>query len=133
MKHEVTIISDDCRVEVGNKVSLMGIYDEAIVFRTLPIRLLKLAFYQRWSEVVGIRKVTIMVRGSAIGNLELRAEAKPVSSLKKTERARVMATIGPLDFLSEGILDFQTFFNDDSEPRHSYQISVRTDPNLKLE
>ena len=132
MKHEVTIISDDCRFEVGNKVSLEGIYDEAIVFRSLPTRLLKLSFYQRWSDFVDVEKVTVVIRGSAIGNLELRPEAKPPPGSKRIGTARIMFIIGPIDFLSEGTLEFQTFLNDESQPRHTHLLSVRTDPNLNF-
>jgi hypothetical protein len=133
MTHEVTIISDDCRIEVGNKVTLAGIYDEAIVSRSMPIRLLKLSFYQRWSEFVDVQSVTLAIRGSAIGDLEHRATAKPVKPPKKTTYARLIFAIGPIDLMNEGTLNFQTFINDESEPRHTHSISVRTDPNLKLE
>jgi hypothetical protein len=133
MKHEVTIISDDCRIEVGNKITLAGIYDEAIVFRSLPARLLKLSFYQRWADFYDVEKVTIALRGSAIGDLDLRAEAKPSQPLKKGGHARIMIAIGPLDVLNQGTLEFQTFMNDESEPQHTHQIFVRTDPHLKIE
>jgi hypothetical protein len=133
MKPEVTIISDDCRLEVGNKVSLEGIYDEAIVFRTLPARLLKLAFYQRWIDFPAVEKVVVVIRGSAVGPQEYRFEARPSAPLKKTRTARVLAVLGPIDFISEGGLEFHTFFNDEAEPQHSHQLSVRTDPSLKID
>ncbi|SRR6266851_1922790 len=134
MKHEVTIISDDCRIEVGNKVTLAGIYDEAIIFRNLPTRLLKLSFYQRWSEFPIAEKIIILIRGSAIGNLELRSEVKPPSSApKKPSPARIIFSIGPIDFLNEGTLEFQTFLNDEPNPQHTHQLSIRTDPNLKFD
>ena|SRR5712692_381036 len=133
MKHEVTIISDDCRIEVGNKVSLEGIYDEAIIFRSLPSRLLKLAFYQRWLDFPTPEKVVIAVRGSALDDREIRFDVKPSSRSKQTGSARIIAIIGPIDFMKEGTLEFQIFLNDETKPLHSQQISVRTDPNLKLE
>jgi hypothetical protein len=133
MKHEVTIISDDCRAEVGNKVTLAGIYDEAIVFRSLPARVLKLSLYQRWADFHDVKKVIVGLRGSAIGDLDLRAEAKPSQPLKKSGHARIMVTIGPLDILNQGTLEFRTFINDASEPEHTHQISIRTDPTLNLE
>ncbi len=133
MKHEVTIISDDCRVEVGNKITLAEIYDEAIVFRSQPSRLLKLSFYQRWADFYDIERVTIALRGSAIGDADLRAEAKPSAHLKKTGFARIMVIIGPLDILNQGTLEFRTFVNNESEPQHTHEISVRTDPTLKLD
>src|SRR5690242_16585044 len=110
MKHEVTIISDDLRQEFGNKITLAGVYDYAIVFQSLPARMLKLSFYQKWTECSDIRKVTILVRGSAITG-ELRADAKKASSGRTTDHARIMLTLGPIDFVKEGTLEFQTFVN----------------------
>ena len=49
MRHDLTIICDDLRQEIGRKLSFMGVYDEAIVFKTLPARVQKIALYQRWS------------------------------------------------------------------------------------
>ncbi len=134
MRHEVTIISDDFRFEIGNKVTLAGVYDEAIVFTNLPSRLLKLAFYQRWLDVVDMRTVRIEVRGSAIGDLSLYAEAKPTTETPRHQphNARITIALGPLDFLNVGTLEFLTFFNDDPSPRHIHQLDIRVDPTLKL-
>jgi hypothetical protein len=132
MKHAVTIISDDCRLEVGNKVTLAGIYEEAIILRSLPVRLLKVSFYQRWSDFFDVEKVRILIRGSAIGETEIRAEAKPITSLKQTGNGRIILAVGPLDLLNQGTLEFHTFINDDLEASHMHQISVQADPNFKI-
>ena len=133
MRHEVTIISDDCRLEVGNKISLSGIYDEAIVFRSLPARVLKLCLYQRWSDFPTPEIVTIIVRGAPIGDLELRGEAKPSAPPKAGLQARIMAAFGPIDFISDGTLSFGTLLGNDQEPIYVHKLSVRIDPNLKID
>jgi hypothetical protein len=133
MKHEVTIISDDLRFETGNKITLAGLYDEAMVFKSLPSRVLKLAFYQRWSEFTDIKKVTIVIKGSAIG-AELRSNARPLHpAAQATKRSRILASVGPIDFLNSGTLEFLTFVNDESKPSYSHAIDVRVDPNLNIE
>lgn len=134
MKHEVTIISDDCRIELGNKVSLQGIYDEAIVFKSLPARMLKLSFYQRWLDFPTPEKVVLSIRGSALADQELRSEAKPPEGRPRHPGpTRITVAIGPIDFLREGTLEFRTFLNDQTEPLHVHTLTVRTDPTLKLE
>lgn len=134
MKHEVTIISDDIRMEVGNKVSLAGIYDQAIVFKSLPARLLKLAFYQRWLDFSNPERVFIVVRGSALNDQELRFEVKPLSGRSAHPApARIILAFGPFDFLREGTLEFKTFLDDHKEPIYSHQIAIRTDPHMKFE
>jgi hypothetical protein len=132
MKHQVTIISDDCRIEVGNKVSLLGIYDEAIVFKNLPSRLLKLAFYQRWTDFPASEKVVISIRGSALGDQEFSFDAMPANRPKPATPARITAIMGPIDFLREGDVEFRTFLNNEKEPSHSHKIEVKTDPTSKL-
>jgi hypothetical protein len=133
MRHEVTIIGDDIRVEVGNKITLVGIYDEAILFRELPARLLKLAFYQRWLEMsADLKKVLVVLAGPAIGELVLRAEARPESRPPAgLHQIRIMLTFGPLDFLREGEIEFVTYFNDEQDVHHRRKLTVGIDPNLR--
>ena len=131
---EVTIIGDDIRVEVDNKLTLVGVYDEAILFPELPARLLKLAFYQRWLEAstVDLKKMSVQLAGSAIGELVLRAEARPASRPEAgLQSIRVILTHGPLDFLREGEIEFVTYFNDEPEVQHRRKLTVGVDPNLR--
>jgi hypothetical protein len=134
MRHEVTIIGDDIRIEVGNKLTLVGIYDEAILFPELPARLLKLAFYQRWFEVsdVDLKKVLVELAGPAIGELVLRAEARPATRpTAGLQSIRIIVTFGPVDFLREGEIEFVTYFNDEPAVHPRRKLTVGVDPNLR--
>src|SRR5271170_48988 len=122
MRHEVTFISDDVRFEVGKKITLAGIYDEAIVFSALPSRILKLAIYQRWLDTTDIWKVVIEVRGSAIGDRALRVGKPTAIPSKEPHPARITLVFGSIDFLREGEIEFVTFFNDDPEPQHNHKL-----------
>src|SRR5882762_5583690 len=66
MQLEASFICDDIRSERGNKVSLMGLYDEKILLPQVPARLAKLCLFQRWSKVPYGSAVTFELRGSAI-------------------------------------------------------------------
>jgi hypothetical protein len=132
MRHEVTFISDDLRFEVGKKITLAGLYDEAMIFQALPTRVLKLSMYQRWVDATDIRKVVIEVRGSAIGDIAVRAEGKPTSPpSKELHSARISMIFGPIDFLKEGEIEFLTFFDDDPTPQYNHKLAIRIDPNSK--
>lgn len=48
-KNGTTLIADDIRFEKGNKISLMGIYGDDIIFETLPGIISKLCFLTRIS------------------------------------------------------------------------------------
>jgi hypothetical protein len=135
MRHEVTIISDDFRVEAGKKLTLVGIYDQAILFPQLPSRLLKLAFFQRWQEATGIEKVIVEIRGSALGDLfSLRAEGRATERPPEDgspRPARISLVFGPIDFLRPGRIEFRTFFNDEIEPKHTHELDIRADSSIK--
>jgi hypothetical protein len=133
MRHQVTFISDDIRSEVGNKVSLVGIYDCAIIFPRLPARLLKLGLFQSWTEVESISKVFLEVRGSALGNTTLKVEAKRTEEQPETPHSiRLALTFGPLDILEPGVLEFHTYFNDQVHGEYVHKLEVSVDPSLKL-
>jgi len=44
-----------------------------------------------------------------------------------------MAVFGPLDFFSEGTIEFVTFIGDDPVPQHTYRLDVTIDESLKLD
>jgi hypothetical protein len=133
MRHEVTFISDDIRHEVGRKVSLLGLYDQAIVFKTLPARLLKLAFYQRWLDVSNLSKVVLEIRGEPLGHTVFRVDGIPSEpELKGPHPARITLVIGPIDIMREWRLEFLTYFNEESSPAHTHLLQVTVDAELKL-
>jgi len=134
MRHEVTIISDDVRVEAGKKLTLVGIYDQAILFPGLPSRLLKLSFFQRWLDTTGIEKVVLEIRGSALGEATIRMEGRPTETIPKNEQerpVRIALTFGPIDFVRSGDIEFRTFFNESLQPSHTHTLEVRVDASLK--
>jgi hypothetical protein len=132
VKHEVTIISDDLRHEIGNKFSINGIYDEFIVFPLLPSRILKLSFYQRWLDASEIKAVTIELCGPAIGEATFRVQAKPTAKLpNEPHPARITTFFGPLDFLKEGTIEFRTFFTESAKPDWIHRLTVKVDSDLK--
>jgi|ERR1035437_2821732 hypothetical protein len=133
MEHEVTIISDDIRHELGRKISLLGLYDRAMVFNSLPARLLKMCVYQRWLDAISLSSVTIELRGGPIGAVTHRVIGKPSEPEKHGPHgARIMLAIGPIDFVKEGKLEILTYFNEESTARHVHEIEISVDPNLKI-
>jgi len=140
MKHLITLICDDIRSEIGNKISIIGIFDEAILPQNIPGRLPKLCLYQLWEADRDIFKeaerMRIEVRGSALaGAYSVLAIApdEPVAtpgeapaSVKK--RARLMLTFSPVEIVSEGELEFATYVKDAEEPEHVHKLSVRRAP-----
>lgn len=133
MQIEASFICDDIRAEQGNKISLMGLYDEKILLPQIPARVAKLCLFQKWSKVPSGADVGFELRGSAIVSPK-RVEAKPV---KETDQripkgtlitANLIVVISPVDFGSEGNLEILTFWEGNPTPNHIHMIQVSLSP-----
>ena len=110
MRHLSTIICDDIRYERGNKHTIVGVYEEAIVFQKLPARLQRFGIYQRWEDVSDAGpKALVRIRGVPVGEgleLELRTEADREGNSKL--KAVIAISFGPVGFVAEGLLEITT-------------------------
>jgi len=125
MQHVSTHICDDVREERGNKLSLMGLYDEAILFPKLPARLPKLCLFQRWAEAHDARTVKIGIDGTALDKphrVEARVDYAPGESRK--EKLQIAIALSPLAFAQEGTLVISTYFNGASRPSHVHTLQI---------
>jgi hypothetical protein len=124
MVHLYTIICDDVRPEVGNKLSLMGVYYEEIAFSSIPARVPKLSIFQRWRDVPPLKRVSIELSGSCLDG-SIRAVGEPTEKERKTASAQILLSFFGISVVREGDLEFVTYFNDDPEPRHRHELKVR--------
>lgn len=134
MQHEITLICDDIRYERGNKISLVGLYDEVIVFPRLPARLAKLCVFQRWADGGDVEKILFEIRGAPLGDAAIsaiprRTEPKP-GQLRPSAKIKMLLLFAPVDVVAEGKIRFEVYFNDEATPRHVHSIEVRVDPNV---
>lgn len=127
MLHLITHICDDIRFETGNKVSLMGLYDQAVVVKKLPARLSKLCFFQTWADSPGVTSVAVELRGEPVGAV-FRIEGRVLREEEKTKtRLRLMLTFSPVELRAEGEVEFVTYCNESSKPEWTHRITVRLD------
>lgn len=136
MQHEITIICDDIRTETGNKITLVGLYDDAILVARLPARLGKLCVFQRWTDAEEIGKVSFEVRGQAIGDTVIsvvprKHEHDRPANATSVKKIRLLLTFVTVDLVAEGRLEFHTYLNDQSASRHVHTIDVRIDPGIE--
>jgi len=132
MRHDLTIICDDIRQEVGRKLSFMGIYDEAIIFKRLPARVPKICMFQRWigsdlPEIVKIELTGQSVTGTFV------AEVRPTSVAHESKRANLLVAFAPIDFVDVGTIELRTYFDGSDKPSQTHTIEIRLDPDLVLE
>jgi hypothetical protein len=131
MRHEFTIICDDIRQEVGRKVSIMGIYDVAIIVKKVPTRLPKLCMFQRWIGSDQPERVRVEVRGSALSSgLMAEAERDREHYDPSATRANLSIALAPLDIANTGEIEFVTHLSEHGEPPHSHKIEIRLDRGI---
>ena len=121
MQHVSTHICDDVREERGNKLSLMGLYDEAILFPKLPVR------REPWrgAHLRDARTVKIEIDGTALDKphrVEARVDYAPGESRK--EKLQIAIALSPLAFAQEGTLVISTYFNGASRPSHVHTLQI---------
>jgi hypothetical protein len=135
MRHEITIICDDIRQESGRKISLMGMYDEAVVVKQIPVRLAKICIFQRWadSNLKPGEKVRLEVVGNAIpGPVAIECQADPEHFSRAATKAQILVALAPFDILKGGEIEFLTYLPDSEEVAHRHKLEVRIDPDLAL-
>src|SRR6185437_5629636 len=119
--HEVTIICDDIRQETGKKISLMGVYDDALVVKELPARLLKICIFQSWAE--SDLKASETVRLNIVGNaivapINLECGMEPEHFDAAATKAQILVALAPFDIVRAGEIEFITYLHSSNEPAH---------------
>lgn len=126
MQHLITLVCDDIRTEVGNKVSIMGIYDEAMLVASLPAILPRLSLFQRWSEVADAKSVRVEFKGSALDERHnIEGELEGGSEGARKTKLQMLLSLAPLRIAREGELEIATFFDGGSRPAYVHSISIR--------
>lgn len=113
MKITNCIICEDIRQELGNKHSLMGVYDDSIIFKTTPDKInvwpksKQLSFFIRLIfDKEDLSDLSYMnIESNLNGTIEevLRME---ISFVPKTKKMNIAATIGNFTFKNKGNLCF---------------------------
>lgn len=120
MKITNCIICEDIRQELGNKHSLMGIYDDSIIFRTPPDQLnnwpksKQLSFFIRISldkeeDLSAFNHMTI--ESNLNGDIEEILKIK-INYAPNIKKMNIAASIGNFIFKNKGILSFNLRFYD---------------------
>lgn len=135
MRHEVTIICDDIRQEIGNKISLMGLYDDAVVVKRFPARLPKICIFQRWGDAKLGRRERIRVElvGSPLSQpVSANCEPDQKHFSEAATKAQVLLSLAPFDLIKTGEIEFVTYFGESREAAHRHRIEIRSDPDLDV-
>lgn len=76
LKLVYTLLCDDVRIEMGNKISLMGIFQNIMV-ETLPVSLIKFAVINHW-EGVGSHETEIRILSPDRSNMVVTSQSTKI-------------------------------------------------------
>lgn len=76
LKLVYTLLCDDVRIEMGNKISLMGIFQNIMVEK-LPVSLIKFAVINHWMGE-GMHETEVRILSPDRSNLVVSSQATPI-------------------------------------------------------
>jgi hypothetical protein len=127
-KEICTILCDDIRQEIGNKVSLMGIYGKDVLVAGIPFVFSKLCLWVTAKDVqheIHGLKVVVNIPKSEQIILEL---PEPAGN-KKHQDVQIGMAIAPLKIESEGKATIDLFLKGESKPFASHVINIKKSDN----
>jgi len=129
-KYLFTVMCDDIRPEVNNKLSLMGIYSDQIYFSsTPPFHVRSLAFYNRFSKGKGTFTLKFRITDPDGEHLVETQQDKTIFPVAQdSEFSTVSVVLGGLELKKEGPYRFEICVDDDSNQIAIYNFKVATNP-----
>ncbi len=125
-KNKFILLSDDVRQETGNKISLMGIYSDKLIFQKLPAALPKLCitlFFEGLKE--GIPDMRVRVKNPEMEPNEINVPQKPK---KKGENNAISSIhIMPFKANASGNATIEIYFGEEDHPSiiHKFRIESK--------
>jgi len=130
IKNLISIVCDDIRTEVGKKLSLIGIFDQAILVAAFPHFFPKLCLFQKWEGLKDAKEMKIELSGEGITPLTMEMKMDPKHA-KKTGRTNIVVSFVALEIPKSTILKFKTYFDEKPQPAHELEISVEESKDFK--
>jgi hypothetical protein len=119
------IMCDDVRRELGNKMSLMGVYSGDIILNRLPSNLKSLVFVLVLENIqTSFKKIIVTLKLPKDKANELTIDAPKKIDLKMNMNLAI--GFSPVIIKNEGNAKVEFRFDDDEKPRISYNFKVKT-------
>lgn len=118
------ILCDDVRNEVGNKLSLMGIYGPELWVGRLPVampRLCIVVMLEQIQKTFTKARARVSLPGSEPVLLPIQAAPGPQQGSQHT----IIVALSPAKISREGRARFELFFFDQEEPQVVYDFYIR--------
>jgi len=123
------LICDDIRQEVGNKVSLMGVYGKDVIVPDIPYVFPKICLWLVIEEAkIEIHNLKIVVTAPQSDPITIDLPAPP--NQKTPQDIRIGMTIAPLKVFAEGKVKIQISKGNDLKPFVSHQFEIKKSKNI---
>lgn len=127
-----SIICDDIRREIGNKISLMGIYNENITIPTVPFMFPKLSFHLVFDKFEQGGNVTIKILSPE--NEELfKIGPNKVDLPRQIDEPKCMMDLSiiNLNLKKEGPYRLLCIFDEDEDLKHELVFNIKVKESTK--
>lgn len=124
-KFNYAIICDDIRQEVGNKISLIGIYPKDIFVTKLPFTLPKLCFAINYDYIKGGDTFSIDLSGPNTKRLGEIIKGGTPEQIKDYARFQIHAVFSPLIVEKEGDYKLTVIVNNDKKRKQEVVFTVK--------
>ena len=122
-KFEYVIICDDIREEIGNKLTLVGVYAESIQVSKVPYSFPKLCFFIQYRDITSGDRFSIELKdptGKRIGKT-INGILQPE---KRVDKLRLLGIYSPLKMEQEGSYSLTITFNEDEKNKKEISFNV---------
>ena len=129
-KHEFTLLCDDIRQEVDNKISIMGLYDHHVIATQVPITLAKICFYSRFTNMQGTYQFSFSIIAPD-GECKDIVNSSDVEIPEGISEGTFHVTASPFDITTEGIYKAVIGFTKSNDRfEYIYQFAVADRNNM---
>ena len=124
-KFNFVIICDDIRTEVGNKISMMGVYQKDIFVPKFPFILPKLCFVISYENMKGGDTFLIEFIGPSKDQLGKSIKGGIPKNIEGYAGFQIQAVYSPLKVEKEGEYKLTVMINDDEKGKKEIKFAIK--------
>jgi len=126
-KFEYSIICDDIRQEIGNKMTFVGVYQDLIIVQQIPVALPKLCFYVQYKDIRAGDQFKLKLADPSDKIMEKPIEIT-VPAKQKPGKMRIFGAFSPLKIEEAGQYTLTIIVNGNKQKKQeiNFEVTERT-------
>ena len=127
-KFEYSIICDDIRQEIGNKLTFVGTYQDLIIVPKLPYTFPKLCFFVQYKDIKAGDRFLLELT-DPLNKIVDKAINITVPAGQKPSKMRLLGVFSPIKVEKEGRYTLNITVNDNEKKKQEIVFSVKEGPH----